>query len=189
VTVYSASLANAATCDTTCYEVWRDDRTGLLWSDTLADTVGGSTYYNWCRASGSNFSDDTSNPYREDDPNNVCDSVSNQNQTQPESLCFEDSAWLSTPSTTAPMKGGMHRGFGGTAPATQVKWRLPTLQDYRAANINGIRFVLPKIASYFWSASVISVNRNCAWLFNGFSGNVSFNYRNLYGGVRCVGGP
>ena len=25
-------------CDATCYEVWRDERTGLLWSDRLAES-------------------------------------------------------------------------------------------------------------------------------------------------------
>jgi hypothetical protein len=41
---------------------------------------------------------------------------------------------------------------------------------------------------WYWSASVFSGNRNLAWQFYGFSGNVSYYYRNSAYGVRCVGG-
>jgi hypothetical protein len=37
--------------------VWRDNRTGMLWSDKLADTLGGGTTYNWCLASGNTETD------------------------------------------------------------------------------------------------------------------------------------
>lgn len=186
VTVYSASLAEGIQCDTSCYEVWRDDRTGLLWSDKLADTVGGNTDYSWCKATGSNFSSDTGNPYREDDPSNYCDSATYQNQTQspaPVSLCFEDSAWLSTPTAADPMKGNMHKHSGSAT----VKWRLPTKQDFEIAEHNGIRHVLPNMAFWFWSASVYTRDRIYAWLYVGSYGYVGFYFRDSATAVRCVG--
>jgi hypothetical protein len=192
VTVYNATLNEGDTCGTTtstCYEVWRDDRTGLLWSDQLADSVGGSTTYNWCKATGSNFSSDTGNPYREDDPWNCCDSATYQNQAQtptpPVSMCFEDSAWLSTPTTADPMKGNMHKHSGASG---TVKWRLPTIQDYKVADHNGIRHVLPNIAIYFWSASVVSNSSDLAWQFDGYYGYLSSPSRlNTSSAARCVG--
>lgn len=184
----AAGDTDGTVCNTTtCYEVWRDDRTGFLCSDKLADTVGGSTSYNWCRATGSNFSSDTGNPYREDDPSNYCDNSGNQNQTQspaPVSLCFEDSAWLSTPTAADPMKGNMHKHSGSAT----VKWRLPTKYDFEIAEHNGILHVLPNMGYWFWSTSLNSLDRIYAWLYNGSNGPVIVYARDSAYGVRCVGG-
>jgi len=59
VVVYSSSLAEAALCNGSCREVWRDDRTGLLWGDRIggtatADWRGGFT---WCEAAGNTQND------------------------------------------------------------------------------------------------------------------------------------
>lgn len=190
VTVYSASLADGATCDATCYEVWRDNRTGLLWSDKLADTVGGSTTYNWCHASGSNNSTSGSiaAAYKGTDPNGYCAPAAAQgagaNQTDPpQSLCFEDTGFV-TSTNLDPMKGNMHKHTGSAT----VKWRLPTKHDFEIAEHNGIRHVLPNMATTFWSASVNSNNRVNAWQFNGSFGGVSNLFRISTIGVRCVGG-
>jgi len=40
----------------------------------------------------------------------------------------------------------------------------------------------------YWSASVNSLNRYNAWLFNGDYGNVDSNNRNYTGAALCVGG-
>jgi hypothetical protein len=42
---------------------------------------------------------------------------------------------------------------------------------------------------WYWCASVVSGNRNNAWLFSGYYGFVSYYYRSLKYGVRCVGLP
>jgi hypothetical protein len=84
-------------------------------------------------------------------------------------------------------KGGMR--WTTTPP---VKWRLPAIQDYKVADHNGIRFVLPNMATVFWSASVNSITRNNAWLFGGDRGSVnngSSRSSSSVSGVRCVGGP
>jgi len=44
-------------------------------------------------------------------------------------------------------------------------------------------------AKWYWSASVVSVNRLNAWQFDGSYGGVVFDYRSLSYGVRCVGLP
>jgi hypothetical protein len=176
VTVYSATLPNGTTCDSTCYEVWRDNRTNLLWSDNLGVA-------NWCHASGNHGK--TGALGYDDDPNNYCNDEVYQNQTAPISRCAEGADWLDTPATYDPQKGAMRKL---TTPA--VQWRLPTIQDYRVANNNGMRFVLSNMASsVFWSASVDSSSRSTAWLFYGHSGSVNHGFRNenTYA-VRCIGG-
>jgi hypothetical protein len=158
------------------HEVWRDERTTLLWSDTLGTT-------NWCRASGSSGG----GPYGQVDPSNYCDNVANQNQVTPESWCTED-AGLSTPGTYDSMKGGMRLAATGTSPS--VVWRLPTKWDFQQAEIDGIRFPLPNILVSFWSASVFSSTRDWAFAFRGDSGDFDYSGVIRSGGgrsVRCVG--
>jgi hypothetical protein len=158
------------------HEVWRDERTTLLWSDTLGTT-------NWCRASGSSGG----GPYGQVDPSSYCDNVVNQNQVTPESWCTED-AGLSTPGTYDSMKGGMRFAATGTSPS--VVWRLPTKWDYDQAELNGIRFPLPNILFTFWSATVFSSTRDWAFAFRGDSGEYDYFFANRNGAgysVRCVG--
>lgn len=188
VTVYSAAAGDVdgTTCGTaanTCYEVWRDDRTGLLWSDKLEDSAGAATTYNWCHASGNSNATGVNASYREADPSGYCNSGTYQNQTNPISLCFEDTGFT-TSTALDPMKGNMHKHSGSAT----VKWRLPTRHDFEIAEHNGIRHVLPNMASYFWSASVVSFSRNSAWRFYGGYGNVYNVTRFNTSGVRCVGG-
>jgi hypothetical protein len=192
--------ANGTTCDTTCREVWRDDRTGLLWSDQLGDQSGSYTAdqdaFNWCKATGS--SNKAGSPYAEDDPNDFCDNATYQNQTTPTSLCAEDATYLLTPTgitdtTTYEFdnpKGGMRAAANydveGDSPS--VYWRLPTVYDWYQANSNGVRQVLPRMGgNSFWSASVYSVNRSDAWYFLGDDGDVSVYDRSDGLHVRCVG--
>ncbi len=121
----------------------------------------------------------------------------------PVSLCAEavglnptGETWSNGGYMTA--KGGMGKN---STPA--VSWRLPTINDYRMAEVNGIRFVMPDMGlagnqrpnldsstgsnSYEWSASVYSFNRNYSWVFVGSDGYVVNSYRNYADAVRCVG--
>ncbi len=158
------------------HEVWRDERTTLLWSDTLVGTTS------WCVASGNSGG----GPYGEVDPFNYCDDISYQNQVTPESRCTED-AGLSTPGIYDSMKGGMRFAATGTSPS--VVWRLPTAYDYQMANIDGIRFPLPNMAGlFFWSATVNSSDRELALVFGGGDGAFFGDGRNVAAySVRCVG--
>jgi hypothetical protein len=127
VTVTSESLTtDGTTCNTTCREVWRDDRTGLLWSDVLRH--GGDTIlaYSWCTAAGvTTASDPTSCP---------TDNVAQFNP--PESTCAEVTG-LTTHAVFDDEKGMMR---ASTTPS--VRWRLPSASDWGIANFNGARRVL-----------------------------------------------
>lgn len=95
-------------------------------------------------------------------------------------------------------KGGMGKN---SMPA--VRWRFPSIEDYKLADVNGMRFVLPDMgiagtnrpqidgspgsSSYEWSGSVVSSNRSYSWIFFGDLGNVSVNFRYNASSVRCVG--
>ncbi len=84
-------------------------------------------------------------------------------------------------------KGYMLHDASSNSPS--IFWRLPTKYDYQQADNDGMRFVLPNMsaAGYVWSASVVSVNRFFAWVFNGSNGNVSYNGRFNSYPVLCVG--
>jgi hypothetical protein len=154
-------------------EVWKDTRTGLVWSDYLGAD-------NWCKAAGN---------VQADDPAGFCNNASYQDQTTPTSYCSEATGlspakegedWSS--GTYADEKGGM-----GKTAATIVRWRLPTPADWLQAEIDGVRFVLQSMDNAWWSASVVSVNRGFAWFFYGSYGYMYYVDRTDNYGVRCVG--
>ncbi len=173
-------------------EVWRDERTKLLWSSLV------STSLNWCKATGSNFV--TNNPSAENDPDNYCNSASYQTTgvwsagtNKAISACFEDvddngaSDYFTTTDADIDNAGKGNLNLGSTP---RVDWRLPTIYDFEQANINGYRFVFPDTISntyYEWSASVNSASRGAAWFLKGTHGDVSCNSRFIPGAVRCVG--
>lgn len=191
-------------------EVWRDERTGLLWSslvsgsaDNKTDKVNGGSgggtstddnkYINWCKASGSN--NITGNPAAEADPQGYCDNASYQNTgtgpaTKAISACFEDGENFFTNTDTisngidSDGKAGLH------SPA--VSWRLPTLYDYQQANVDGIRFVMaemgPNTWYWEWTASVYSDGRYVSWIFRPNDGVFGYDVRDSGSyAVRCVG--
>ena len=77
-----------------------------------------------------------------------------------------------------------------TAGITGTTWRLPSIEEYKDADINGIREALPNIWSWFWSSSMHRNYSYVATLFNGvngYTGNVSRNSDSDYvASVRCV---
>jgi hypothetical protein len=185
-------------------EVWQDQRTQLIWSTKFPSND------NWCRAAGNVQSNDTS----------YCNSTTLQPQyPTAQSLCAESGTvpvpgWCSNGSFYASStgctgaggtwtantedfttgvysvkKGGMGKIASASSPS--VMWRLPTIYDYKLADVNGIRFVMPDmvVTSGFYenSASVYSNSRPDAWIFHGTNGKVAFSARNIGSGVRCVG--
>ena len=165
-------------------EVWRDERTGLIWGDS----AGSNT---WCRASGN-----AQTAAQDGTGEGICDPADpNGYGTQdaaPTSICAESGSlapaiggedWVT--GVYDATKGGM--GAVATISSPSVRWRLPTIYDWQMANINGVRFVLPNIAVSFWSASVFSNYRDLAWYFVGNYGYINFDYRFSSYAVRCVG--
>lgn len=166
-------------------EVWQDTQTGLLWSSLIDNNFDGTAeQLNWCKGTGSNYSTTITN-LKEND--SICKSAFYQNTaTAPISACFEsltagdvfDSTYNGDPG-----KGGL--GIGST-PA--VRWRLPTLNDYMQAEVNGLRLVLNDFTGNEWTATVSSANASNAWFVTTSSLFVKGTAaRGFNGYIRCVG--
>ncbi|MFP5385942.1 MAG: hypothetical protein ACLGHN_07670 [Bacteriovoracia bacterium] len=75
---------------------------------------------------------------------------------------------------------------------TQVKWRLPTRNDYLQADINGFRFVLPHEGEQgLWTATIRAAasGRNEAWVYRSTEGTLSAAALSSNHYVRCIGTP
>ncbi len=169
---YGEGLWRLIVLTASSFEVWRDDRTKLLWSDYIgklrldrfASTNPTPAMFNWCVASGNAQSND---------PSNYCNSSTYQNPP-PDfsalSLCAEATG-LYTPRGVDPsyltFNAGPSQITGHAAaqwnPANEdltiieakgnlsntstpsVQWRLPTLQDWRVAQNNGAGSVFPSL--------------------------------------------
>lgn len=191
-----------------CFEVWRDERTKLIWSDLHVNDNYNFGGYNWFQAAGysKNASTQTDTYYEGAgptvssltyDPNNGC-SDPTQYTCQPDiaiSVCVHPSL-ITGPNVAAAYQNP--DGTNGTIDETHAKgnltaatyqWRLPTKEDFQLADVNGIRKVLQSMDDYaFWSASSISNNASNAWAFYGSRGGyiVSDDRFNV-NGVVCVG--
>lgn len=165
-------------------EVWRDERTGLLWSSVIG------TAANWCRASGSSNASGVSALIKEADPSSICDSATYQNQTTADSGCFEGAGFATT-HVSFDAAGKVSMKLTGTISAPAVAWRLPTLYDYEIADMNGLRFVMPDLGANGnldeWTATISSSIRSRAWIYNGAQGVHSTKARTLTSAFRCVG--
>lgn len=211
VTVYDPGQSNGDYCNTTdCREVWRDDRTGLLWSDVLGDLTEDKNQgrFNWCQASGNTQSPATSSV----ECGNAIAGSYNFNVI---SLCAESlglltpsgihndssttqnlASWDNLTTSILDSKGGMLTASATSDPKGSnplVYWRLPTRNDFLQMDINGGRFVLPNVGIgsypyYFWTATVVSTNRSRAWTNSHRHGlmyqNQSMTQEHY---VRCVG--
>jgi hypothetical protein len=168
-------------------EVWRDERTGLLWSSSV-----GATTYNWCRAAGVGGAGT--------DDDGICTNAANQNQTNPQSVCAEGAnsdgftlqEMVAGENWTAGTYDNGKGTLGAHADAGGVEWRLPTREDFLQAYANGIGYVIPDLldGNNYWLSSLSSANTNTAWYFFAFdNGYFEFNVnlRTLANRVRCVG--
>lgn len=154
-------------------EVWRDERTQLLWSDDLGASV------NWCQASGNAQSDD---------PSGYCNNALYQDQTTPTSLCAEGSG-LSTPGGYDDTKGGMLSAASSASPS--VRWRLPSTYDWQQATLDGMAAVLPNlIGNTYWSTTVYSSDRAQAYFYRFVLSpmwTVQRDQRTTAYSIRCIG--
>ncbi|MBI2811908.1 MAG: hypothetical protein HYX67_13920 [Candidatus Melainabacteria bacterium] len=181
-----SQLPNSGTMD--YREVWRDNQTGLLWSSRAPASISAP---GWCKAAGNN---DSKDPY----------SYCTGNST---SYCSET---LGPTSGTATL--GMSSTYlGGLSPSSTpaIRWRLPTLADYKIARANGIQLVMPDMGAmgymqaktqsvsqspWEWTATIDSVgtgsssSQKNAYYFSsdGTIGSSARNSSGLY--ARCVGG-
>lgn len=83
--------------------------------------------------------------------------------------------------------GASYYNFG-----TQVKWRLPTRNDFLQADINGLRFVLKdEGSSGLWTATMkaSSVTFSEAWVYRSNEGTLSASGLLSLHSVRCIGVP
>lgn len=196
-------------------EVWRDERTGLLWSSLVSGLAcldddcntspvdDGKNGLNWCKASGSNniTNNPTAQPDEYNDPvnglqaYNYCDNPTYQTTgTGPTdkavSACFEDGEnFFTTNDAKIDNAGKAGLGYSSTP---KVAWRLPNKYDYVQAEADGLRFVLPdnmnrNANNVEWSASVVSNYRYLAWFFDPNIGSFDYYGRSNSSSVRCVG--
>jgi len=180
-------------------EVWRDERTHLIWSDQLGRTTS------WCRAAGareatdtknfgcSNFGDDPTNPFK---AYFLAGAQVKPSAGLAESWCAEafnlstPSGFSSTDHSYDDAKGGMR--LGNTP--VRVAWRLPTKQDYLQAELDGIRKVVPKMAGFYYHTATPdgegSPNAVTFWGAQGMMGHYPYysnRSRTTFTHVRCVG--
>lgn len=75
---------------------------------------------------------------------------------------------------------------------TQVKWRLPTRNDFLQADLNGSRFVLKKENDQgLWTSTIraASSGRNEAWVYDSTEGTLAGGKMTDLRQVRCIGTP
>ena len=105
--------------------------------------------------------------------------------------------------------GTQEKGALGTTSGPQIKWRLPTRNDFLQGDLNGLRYALPgiwKTSGFatpfgFWSATSVATGSGLAWILTAEGHMMSLDkttapvggfiqYASGYGDVhvRCVGG-
>lgn len=185
-------------------EVWRDERTKLLWSDKTSIT------YQWFHASG--YAKLTATSVAETSYNSqpgvgtACrDHLSVQIPCQslnPISLCAEvdddgvvvggGADPLYDESYTPTSDASIEKDFKGSLGVTQdVLWKLPSIDDWKMADVNGLRKVLRTTDSLYWSSTTNSQTRSNVWIYSEDTGLIYNTGGSRSGGstifVRCVG--
>lgn len=65
--------------------------------------------------------------------------------------------------------------------------KLPTKEDFVAAEDHGFREILPNMKSnWFWSSSAYPYFTDFACGFDGACGGIYNDFRNVFGSVRCI---
>jgi len=147
-----------------------------------SDYLGG--LYNWCQAAGySSSSSTTSKTYYE------CRAggASSLQPATPVSACADASLLSGLNGVTTYQTPSAENERKGNLSVSEVKWRLPTIEDWQLAAVNGIRKVLPNMDYEFWSASSGSAYVSDVWYFHGEFGRIWLTVRYNGAFVRCVG--
>lgn len=71
----------------------------------------------------------------------------------------------------------------------KIRWRLPTRNDYLQADLDGLRFVLTRGLTNFWTATVSTdvKKRDKAWSYSVFAGNLMAEEMKALRPIRCIG--
>ena len=75
---------------------------------------------------------------------------------------------------------------------SNIRWRLPTRNDYLQADLNGLRFVMPLGDELgFWTATMQSgkPGRTHAWVYYPEQGTLEAQVLTSVRGIRCIGAP
>jgi hypothetical protein len=64
---------------------------------------------------------------------------------------------------------------------------LPTIEEFKLAELHGFREILPNMQYWFWSASLNPYDSDSAQGFNGYDGVSGLAGRGFGWSVRCVG--
>jgi hypothetical protein len=176
--VFSSGQTVAGTCISTpmatdCYEVWQDQRTGLLWSSAVTRFAGWDNDFgvNHCLASGNsqnvgiNCSVGGSYQYATT-PGSICSESTETGGVQAivgvcnspgsgalsSGPCVFNFGAIWYDNTLTPTGGqenyssgnySIAKGYMGAKSSTPVRWRLPSKSDFLLADLDGIRFVMP----------------------------------------------
>jgi hypothetical protein len=158
------------------FQIWRDERTGLIWSDLIESNSKRIELTN-CEASGNTEIQDEI-PFCKRTLTSACE------ERQGFLPAIPDENWKR--SLYSKSKGEM-----GKNSVTPIYWKLPTAKDFRTADINGATEVLPRLANAFWTSTFYS-NINSSSYFAALVpryGQIGFALESrstkLY--VRCVG--
>jgi hypothetical protein len=81
-----------------------------------------------------------------------------------------------------------HSKLKEIAGLSELKWKLPSIEDFREAEKSGIRAALPNMNYWFWSSSLNEANSRFAWLYVGRDGYIGYGVKRYSGtgSVRCV---
>jgi hypothetical protein len=189
------SLVAVKSSGGTKFEVWRDERTKLIWSDRA------TTGTNWYHAAG--YAKPAIDSIRETQLSAV-PGVANTSgyptwvnyavqPANPLSICpdvvsGEIAAGGGTPGYV--YDNGGSTSFKADLAYPQVTWRLPSMNDWKLADVNGIRKVLPRMTSgLYWSSTSYSLHRTNVWSFGAEFGEMSNSEMRVANQqTRCVGG-
>lgn len=207
VTLYKSGAAAGSICSggaaAGCFEVWQDQRTLLVWSDTL--TNGGG--FNWFQAAGYSKSSTTVNSTSYEgagptvagggriyNPSNCANRATSTCQDDvPLSACADAAALVGKNGIATYQNPDGSNGTVDERPAkgmisgANANWRLPTKEDFQLAELNGMRRVLPNMDECFWSATSFSYYRARAWYYCGEAGFINGTERHSLNKVICVG--
>lgn len=135
-----------------------------------------------------------------------CETGGSLQSSPPTSYCAESPSHA-PPAGETWTNGGYVAAKGGLGAETtpSVRWRVPSLDDYLRARLNGILFVMPDMGLagssrpnidsspgstaplQEWAATINSNVRARAWYFSANNGNINSNNRDQSLIVRCVG--
>lgn len=82
-----------------------------------------------------------------------------------------------------------HGALNEVAGLSQLKWRLPTLEEFKLAEKDGVRWSLGNMNFWYWSSTGHDELYIYMWLYSGYDGYVDFgnrNYEYVKFSVRCV---